>query len=149
MEFKSSKFIVLKSFVLVTLGFCFLSLLVYAFSKNDVYTLIAVIAGLIISVLMSISEWKFVAKIENNNLYIYSGKKLKHEFDLEHASLYSKRVSGGNNIGTSCTLEVTVADQTTTVDFTPLGNNRYKKLLDELGFDENKAQVVETITKGE
>ena len=149
MEYKSNKFVVIKSFVIMLVGTAMVGLFVYMFTKNETYGMIVIGLAILLSVLMSVSEWKFRLELDDNTIRVYSGQKLKQELDITNASFYSRTKQGGNNIGVDCKLEVTTPEMTYTIDCTPLGGRQYQLLLDALGFDENKPQVPETMKKGE
>lgn len=59
MEFRSNKFIVMKSFIVMIIGSFVFAYIVYALSHNESYGLITVAILSVLSLLMSISEWRF------------------------------------------------------------------------------------------
>lgn len=136
MEFRSSKFIVIKSFIVMIIGAFVFAYIVYTLSHNESYGLITVAILSVLSLLMSISEWRFRVELVNNHLLEYRGSRLKQDIDLENASLRSKTKQGGNNVGVDCKLEITNDQETYYVDCTPLGKRRYYELLERLGFND-------------
>ena len=149
MEFKSSKFVVIKSLLITLLGTVVFGIIVYVLTHNELYGMIAILLAILLSLYMSYSEWFFKVVLEDETLKVYHGSKLKQEIALTDAALSSKTKTGGNNIGMDCALTISNSEDTYTIDCTALGAKKYHQLLDALGFDENAVNVLETQGKGE
>lgn len=146
MEFTSSKFVVIKSFLTTMIGSLVFGFIVFIFTNNEQYALIASAVLIVLFLLVSISEWRFRLEVDNNHLYEYRGSRLKQDIDLNGASMSSRTKQGGNNIGVDCKLEITNGDMISYVDCTPLGKREYYRFLEMLGFNDEPI-VLETHEK--
>ncbi len=148
MKIESSKFIVIKSVIIVLFAGAFIGYALYAF-LSPLAGYIGVGLFLVFGIYTFITEWMFAVEVKDGTFYVYSGTKVKYEFVLADCAMRARTKSGGNNIGTDCSLEVEDADRLITVDCTPLGNRRFQRLLDDLGFNDHESEVLETQKKGD
>ena len=148
-EYKSSLFVIGKN-ILYGVGGGFVAALVLSwFINGSVAVVIGILAGLAIIYFAVIGD-NIRVELDGETLAIYRLGKLRHSFKLAESSFRAKVVTTSDSTGSDSDCDLTVVGpdgEETRIDCSMLGYGRFMELLDDLGFNDQKPEVVPTLKK--